>query len=36
MAGNAAGKETDTIHADGSADVEYSYNDRGRGPELES
>jgi hypothetical protein len=34
MAGNAAGKETDTIHADGSADVEYSYNDRGRGPEI--
>src|SRR5215831_31821 len=34
MAGNVAGRETDTIHGDGSADVEYSFNDRGRGPEI--
>jgi imidazolonepropionase-like amidohydrolase len=34
MAGNPAGKETDVIHPDGSADIEYSFNDRGRGPEI--
>lgn len=34
MAGNTAGKESDTIHADGSADVEFTFNDRGRGPQI--
>jgi imidazolonepropionase-like amidohydrolase len=34
MAGNAAGRATDTIKPDGSIEVEYSYNDRGRGPEI--
>jgi imidazolonepropionase-like amidohydrolase len=34
MAGNAAGSARETIQADGSFDVEYSFNDRGRGPEI--
>ncbi len=34
FAGNPAGKESETYNADGSIDIEYSYNDRGRGPEI--
>jgi len=34
MAGNPAGKAVQTTHPDGTTDVEYSFNDRGRGPEI--
>src|SRR5271166_1533294 len=34
FAGNPAGQETDTYNADGSIDIDYSFNDRGRGPEI--
>ncbi len=35
VAGRTAGHETHTRNADGSVWVAYSYNDRGRGPEIE-
>jgi hypothetical protein len=35
VAGRTAGHETHTRNADGSVRVAYSYNDRGRGPEIE-
>jgi len=34
FAGNPAGKEMETYNADGSIDIEYTFNDRGRGPEI--
>jgi imidazolonepropionase-like amidohydrolase len=34
FSGNHAGQETDTYNADGSIDIDYSFNDRGRGPEI--
>jgi len=34
MAGNVAGKAVDTTKPDGSIQIEYSFNDRGRGPEI--
>lgn len=34
MAGNPAGHEVETYNADGSIDIEYTFNDRGRGPEI--
>ena len=33
-AGSPAGKAVQTTHPDGTTDLEYSYNDRGRGPEI--
>ena len=35
VAGRTAGHETDTVSADGSVRIAYSYNDRGRGPDIE-
>ncbi|HML17674.1 MAG TPA: amidohydrolase family protein [Bryobacteraceae bacterium] len=35
VAGRTAGHETDTFSSDGSVRVTYSYNDRGRGPEIQ-
>jgi imidazolonepropionase-like amidohydrolase len=34
MSGNAAGKSIQTAKADGSIEIQYSFNDRGRGPEV--
>jgi len=34
MSGNDAGKAIQTIRADGAVEIQYSYNDRGRGPEI--
>jgi len=34
MAGNSAGKAVQTDGANGEVAIEYSYNDRGRGPEV--
>jgi imidazolonepropionase-like amidohydrolase len=34
MAGNPAGKSVQTTSPDGTIDVQYAYNDRGRGPEI--
>ncbi|PWU12158.1 MAG: hypothetical protein C5B51_01140 [Terriglobia bacterium] len=34
MAGNPAGKSIETRGAEGTVAIEYSYNDRGRGPEV--
>ena len=34
MAGNAAGKSLQTVAADGTTQIQYEYNDRGRGPEV--
>ena len=33
-AGSPAGKAVQTTRPDGSTDLEYFYNDRGRGPEI--
>jgi hypothetical protein len=35
VAGRTAGHETHTLSQDGSLRVEYSYNDRGRGPDIQ-
>lgn len=34
MAGNPAGQSVQTRSADGTFEIQYSYNDRGRGPEV--
>ena len=34
IAGNDAGKAIQTTGADGAVEIQYSYNDRGRGPEI--
>ncbi len=34
MAGSPAGKAVQITHPDGTTDLEYSFNDRGRGPEI--
>jgi imidazolonepropionase-like amidohydrolase len=34
MAGNPAGKSVQTIGVDGTVGIQYSFNDRGRGPEV--
>ena len=34
LSGNAAGKATDTVGKDGAIEIQYSFNDRGRGPEV--
>jgi cytosine/adenosine deaminase-related metal-dependent hydrolase len=36
MAGRPAGAETVTVAADGTRQYEYEYNDRGRGPKVQS
>lgn len=35
VAGRTAGHETHTLGADGSVRITYSYNDRGRGPDIQ-
>ena len=34
MAGNAAGKVVQTSGTDGTIEIQYRFNDRGRGPEV--
>jgi hypothetical protein len=34
LSGNAAGKCVQTVAADGTVEIQYSFNDRGRGPEI--
>src|SRR5215471_9525023 len=34
LAGNPAGKSVQTTTANGTVEIQYSYNDRGRGPEV--
>jgi imidazolonepropionase-like amidohydrolase len=34
LAGNPAGKSAQTTKTDGTIEIQYSYNDRGRGPEV--
>lgn len=34
FSGNAAGKVVQTVAADGTVEIQYSFNDRGRGPEI--
>ena len=34
LSGNAAGKCVQTVAADGTVEIQFSFNDRGRGPEI--
>src|SRR6478609_1749413 len=34
MSGNAAGKSIQTRRTDGAVEIHYSFNDRGRGPDV--
>ncbi len=34
MAGNPAGKVTDSVAKDGAIEIQYAFNDRGRGPDI--